>query len=225
MLDRLHKKTYDVFVKPFLKRYLKKERWFTYGKIKLKIYPGVFHPAYFFSTKVFVDFIKTLDLQNKKVCEVGAGSGLLSFIAFSSGAKVISFDINAVAVKGVEENFNRNFSASGNFEIYLSDLFDAVPKSNFDVLLINPPYFFNYAKNERDFAWDCGGNGEYFEKLFKELSGYSNASSQIFMILADNCDLERIKKLAKKYNYLLNLVIEKKVKWEKNFIFNITKET
>ncbi len=224
MLDRIHKKIYDVFVKPYLKNYLKKERWFTYNDLKLKIHPGVFHPAYFFSTLVFADFLKTLHLHQKKVCEVGAGSGLLSFIALLNGANVVSFDINATAVNGVKENFKSNFTGKENFEIYLSDLFDTIPKNNFDIFIINPPYFFNDAENESDFAWKCGKNGEYFEKLFDQLEGYSHPSSQIFMILADNCDIERIRKTAKKHHYLLNLVFEKKIKWEKNFIFNIAKE-
>ena len=223
MLDRLHKKTYDLFVQPFLKQYLTKERWFTYGDLKLKIYPGVFHPAYFFSTKVFVSFLETLDLKHKKVCEVGAGSALLSFIAFSKGAQVFSFDISAMAVKGIKENLQNNFPGKKNFVVYESDLFDAVPKNEFDVFLINPPYFFNDATNEIAFAWYCGSNGEYFEKLFKQLSDYTHPSSQIYMILADNCDLERIRSIAKKHHYSLNLASETKIKWEKNFIFNITK--
>jgi release factor glutamine methyltransferase len=225
MLDRLHKKAYDVLVQPFLKHYLKKERWFTYENIKLKIYPGVFHPAYFFSTIFFAEFIQNLDLKNKKVCEVGAGSGLLSFIALKRGATVFSFDISSTAINGINENLQNNFPEAKNFSVYLSDLFDSVPENKFDLILINPPYFFNDPHDEGAFAWYCGKNGEYFMKLFTQLGAYSMPSAQIFMSLADNCDLERIKAIAKKHNYLLNLVTEKKIKWEKNFIFKVTKET
>ncbi len=225
MLDRLHKKAYDVLVQPFLKHYLKKERWFIYDNIKLKIYPGVFHPAYFFSTTFFSEFIQGLELKNKKVCEVGAGSGLLSFIALKKGATVCSFDISATAVNGIKENLKNNFPEAKNFNVYLSDLFDSVPENKFDLLFINPPYFFNDPQNEGAFAWYCGKNGEYFEKLLKQIDNYSLPTSQIFMSLADNCDLERIKTIVKKHNYLLNLVTEKKIKWEKNFIFKVTKDT
>ncbi|MBL7910257.1 MAG: methyltransferase [Bacteroidia bacterium] len=225
MLDRLHKKTYDVFIQPFLKLYLKKARSFTYHGINLKIYPGVFHPAYFFSSTFFAEFIQNLDLNNKKVCEVGAGSGLLSFIALKKGAAVCSFDISSTAVNGIKENLKYNFPEAKNFEVYLSDLFDSVPENKFDLLFINPPYFFNDPQNEGAFAWYCGKNGEYFEKLFAQLGKYSLPSSQIFMSLADNCDLERINAIAKKHNYLLNLVTEKKIKWEKNFIFKVIKDT
>ncbi|MBA3680098.1 MAG: methyltransferase [Bacteroidetes bacterium] len=223
MLNYLHKKYYDVLVQPILKRYLKKVRIYTYADLKLKIYPGVFHPEYFFSTQVFAEFIQKLSLKDKKVCEVGAGSGLLSFIAFSKGAKVFSFEISSKAIDGIKENLQNNFKDQKNFNVCLSDLFDQVPENKFDVFLINPPYFFSDPSNEGSYAWYCGKNGEYFEKLFTQLGNYSNTSSQIFMILADNCDRERISTIARKYDYLLNLVHEKKVKWEKNFIFNIVK--
>ncbi len=223
MLGYLHKKYYDVLVQPILKRYLKKARIYTYKNFQLKIYPGVFHPKYFFSTQVFAEFIEKFELKNRKVCDVGTGSGLLSFIAFSKGASVFSFDISATAVKGLKENVKNNFKEDKDFNIYLSDLFDSVPENTFDILLINPPYFFSEPTDEGSHAWYCGKNGEYFEKLFKQLSNYSNPSSQIYMILADNCDLERIRKIASKYNYLLKQCYEKKIKWEKNFIFSIVK--
>ncbi|MBA2611894.1 MAG: methyltransferase [Bacteroidetes bacterium] len=224
MLESLHKKTYDVFVQPFLKHYLKKERWFVFEDLKLKIYPGVFHPGYFFSTKVFAAYIQRLELNNKNVCEVGAGSGLLSFIALKKGAKLYSFDISLTAVKGIKENLETNFPGNKNFTVCHSDLFDFVPENNFDFLLINPPYFFSDPQTEDAHAWYCGKNGEYFEKLFAQLARYSSPSSDIYMILADNCDIERISAIAKKRGYLLKSIFEKKIKWEKNFIFKITKQ-
>ena len=223
MLDRLHKKFYDVLVQPILKQYLKKPHNFIYNDLKLKIHPGVFHPKFFFSTQVFAEFIQTLDLTGKKVCEVGAGSGLLSFIAYSKGAAVYSFDINPIAIDGLKENVNSNFKSSENFNLYLSDLFDAIPENKFDIILINPPYFFSDPSDAGSYAWYCGKNGEYFEKLFQQLGNYIITQSQVFIILADNCDLERISAIAKKHNYLLTLNYTKKVKWEKNFIFNIVR--
>jgi release factor glutamine methyltransferase len=140
MLDRLHKKFYDVLVQPILKHYLKKPHNFIYNDLKLKIHPGVFHPKFFFSTQVFAEFIQKLDLTGKKVCEVGAGSGLLSFIAYSKGAAVYSFDINPIAIDGLKENVKSNFKSSENFNLYLSDLFDAIPENKFDIILINPAF-------------------------------------------------------------------------------------
>ena len=223
MLDLIHKKIYNIFVKPFLTYYLRKERWFNYKNLRLKIYAGVFHPAHFFSTSVFSDYINTLDLKDKKLCEVGAGSGLLSFIAYTKGAHVVSFDISELAVNGINENLVSNFKQTSQFVCYQSNLFDAIPENKFDVLLINPPYFFSNPKSISDYSWYCGKNGEYFEKLFTQLPDYSSSTSSILMILAENCEIEKIKSIAKKHSYVLQLMVEKKIKWEKNFIFKLVK--
>ena len=41
------------------------------------------------------------------------------------------------------------------------------------------------------------------------------------MVLADNCEIERIKKIAKQNKICFKLVDEKKIKWEKNFIYKL----
>ena len=99
-----------------------------------------------------------------------------------------------------------------------------MPENKLDLILINPPYFFFDPTTESSHAWYCGKNGEYFEKLFQQIPDYSSASSDILMILADNCDIQKIDSIAKKHGYLLNKLLEKKIKWEKNFIFKITKQ-
>jgi release factor glutamine methyltransferase len=223
LFDRLLQRSYGLIVKPFLDRYLKKERYFGYRKLVLKILPGVFHPAFFFSTRVFAAFIEGLDLKNKVFCEVGAGSGFLSFIAFAKGAAVHSFDINPIAVKGIEENLSHNFETHKGFSAYCSDLFDDVPQRVFDVIIINPPYFFDDPKSNIDYAWYCGKNGEYFEKLFRQLGCYQNDATETYMILAENCELERIAGIAAKYGYRFELVLTRKVRWEQNHIFRIRK--
>jgi len=136
---------------------------------------------------------------------------------------VYSFDINPITIDGLKENLKNNFKSTENFNCYLSDLFDTVPENKFDIILINPPYFFCDPSDAGSYAWYAGKNGEYFEKLFKQLGEYLNPASQIFMILADNCDIERISTIAKTNNYLLTPCYTKKVKWEKNFIFNIVR--
>jgi release factor glutamine methyltransferase len=221
MLKRLYKKSYDVFVKPLLKLYLKKERLFVYKNIRLKIYPGVFHPGLFFSTGIFLEFIENLDLKNKRFCEVGAGSGLLSFVAYSQGAEVSCFEINPKAVAGLTKNFKTNFKTTNVFNIYQSDLFDSVPKSVFDIIVINPPFFFKDATSAEAKAWYCGANGEYFLKLFRQLQSYSNALTKIYMILAENCDIHRVRHIAEIHNYKMDVIFQKRKKWETNFIFEI----
>jgi release factor glutamine methyltransferase len=217
----------NIFVRPFLKYYLRKERTYFYKGLKLIVMPGVFHPGFFFSTKYLVDFIDRLDLKGKKFCEPGMGSGLVSLHALRKSATVVSFDVNPIAVENCRKNFEINrsvFDKGISFEIMESDLFDKIPVQSFDYIIVNPPYFFGNAKDDAAKAWYAGEGGEYFEKLFSQVFSYINSASKFYMILADNCDLDRIKEIAGKYNFGFYLLESKKVYWETNYIFEIKKK-
>ena len=221
MSDYLYKKLYTFLLQPFFKWYLKKQRLFAAEGIKLKIYPGVFHPGIFFSTSVLSEFIKSLELENKKICDVGAGSGFLSMIAYKKGADVVAIEISQIAVNGIIENFESNFKQEQNFKVFRSNLFDNVALDTFDFVFINPPYFFKSPTTAGSHAWYCGSNGEYFVKLFEQLKNFINTDTQTFMVLAENCEVRKIRSIAFDLGYDMVLILEQKKKWEKNFIFSI----
>jgi release factor glutamine methyltransferase len=173
---------------------------------------------------LLADFVDRLPLAHKKFCEPGTGAGLVSLTALRKGALVTAFDINREAVKNCKENFNINkkyFSSNNSFELYESDLFDQIPEQIFDFVVVNPPYFFKDPVDAPARAWYAGAEGEYFTKFFCQVKKYTNKDSQIYMILGDNCDLERIEALAVKEQFVFTLVYKKKVWWEENLIFKI----
>ena len=223
MKDKAHKYIYSLFVKPFIKRKIKKETVLFHGGLDLVVFPGVFHPQYMFSTLFFCDYIAELDMRGKTFCEVGTGCGAVSLQAYRAGAEIFSFDISEKAISNTEENFKLNFTKQkvSKFHLYKSDLFDNVPQMEFDFIFINPPYFFKDVKNEEEKAWYCGKNGEYFKKLFYQLPEHSHANSSLLMVLAENCDIKRIEKLAKYFGYELHLIHKKKIKWEWNFLYSL----
>jgi release factor glutamine methyltransferase len=221
MIDTLQKAYANYFLKPFLKRYLRQERIFSYEGLNLTIYPGVFHPKYFFSTGALIDLLNSMNIEGKNFCEVGAGSGLISFLAYGKKSRVTALDLNPTAVKGLHENLKRNFGHNEGFSIFQSDLFTSVPKGKFDVVFINPPYFFKKVSDEDELAWNCGENGEYFSSLFSQLPGFTHPASEVYMILSENCELSRIEIIAKSHNVAMRLHSEMKIKWEKNYIFKL----
>lgn len=209
-------------VKPLLSAYLRRERAYRYKGFSLRVFPGVFHPAFFFSSKYLFGFIEQLTLEGKACLEIGCGSGLLSLLMAGKKGRVTAIDISPQAVKNTALNFERNKARlSGDHKVLQSDLFDRLPRQAFDVVVINPPYFFSEAVHESQHAWNCGPNGEYFEKLFSGLANYIHTRSEVYMILADNCDIDRIRAIARSHNFNLVVQEKKKIWWEVNTIFSV----
>lgn len=112
-----------------------------------------------------------------------------------------------------------------NIEIIYSDLFDSIKKQSFDYIIINPPYYPKKPESIKENAWFCGENFEYFERLFKQLENQLSLHINCFMILSEDCNIEKIKAIAKKNNLISKCIEQKTVIQEKNFIFKIEKTT
>lgn len=198
--------------------YSAKERDYSYNEISIKVFPGVFHPGLFFSTKLLIEYLSKIELNNKTVLELGAGSGLISIYCAKQNAIVTASDINPNAIKNILNNSELN---NVKLEVVESDLFNKIDKVYYDYIIINPPYFPKNPKNEKEYAWFCGSDFEYFKKLFSQLKDYKPNFNIILMILSEDCDFERINSIANKNNFSMNILYQKKVLLEANYIFKI----
>lgn len=195
-----------------------KTRKFTHKGITVKINSEVFPPKFTISTKLLLKYMGPLNLKNKTCLELGCGSGIIALFAASKGAKVIATDINLVATDTL-----RIAALENNLEITVieSDLFEHVPSQVLDYIFINPPYYPKNPKNTKEYAWFCGENFEYFERLFSQLNTVSFHTT--LMILSEDCDISFIKDIALKNSLQFQLLANHKVMKEESFIFKITK--
>lgn len=200
------------------KIYSSKIRNYKYDELKLKILPGVFHPGFFFSTKFLISHLSRYDLKSKAVLELGAGSGLISVYCAEKGALVTASDISFAAINNVRLNAELN---ECNITVVHSDLFDSIPRQQFDFIVINPPYFAKDPENESEYAWFCGKEFQYFEKLFRQIGDFIFSSTIVLMVLSEDCEIEKIKSIAGKNKIEMNLVKSKKFFGEENFIFQL----
>src|SRR6516225_3937071 len=139
--------------RPVLVKYLSKTRTYVYKNITLVIPKEVFHPGFFFSTKLLLRYVSFQHLNQKTLLELGAGSGLISIYAARKGSRVTASDINPVAIAFLEKNSQCN---GVHFRILHSDLFDQIPLQAYDVMVINPPYYKKKPVSYADYAWFCG---------------------------------------------------------------------
>lgn len=204
--------------RPLLVKYLSKTRTYTYKGITLEIPPQVFHPGFFFSTKLLLRYIAKENLHQKQFLELGAGSGLLGIYAAKKGAHVVASDISPVAIECLRSNADEN---SVDLEVICSDLFDNIPRKAFDMIVINPPYYKKKPSVVSEYAWYCGENGEYFQMLFRDLARYTHAASAVLMVLCDGCDIHMIKTFAEEHFFDLKCVYTRKTMIERNYIFKI----
>ena len=198
--------------------YSSKERSYSYKGINVRVMPGVFHPGLFFSTKLLIEYISKYDLNDKNVLELGAGSGLISVYCAKQNANITASDINPIAVENINQNAKLN---SVIINVVESDLFDRIETKEFNFIIINPPYYPKNPNNDEEFAWFCGNDFQYFKKLFAQLNNYKTQETIVLIILSEDCDLQRIASIANENHFSMNIVFQKKVFGEANYIFRI----
>ena len=214
------KKTIHKILHPFYKKYHfwyhSKPRKYVFKDVYTVVQPGVFSPKNTVSTKVFLDFISGLNVNQKQVLELGCGSGIISIFSAKKGANVTASDINKTALKSL----NKTAIQQGlTIKTVYSNLFENLNKDQFDFIFINPPYYPKQPKNEEEKAWFCGEDFEYFENLFHQLVGLDTNKASAMMILSDACEIEMIQKIAKKNGFRLMQKHQIELTFEINTIY------
>ena len=198
--------------------YYKKPRPYSYKGITTIVHPDVFPPHLTLSTKILLDFISEIELTQKTFLELGCGSGIISLYASQKGAKVTASDINKTALEYLAKASEKNELP---VNCLYSNLFENIPEKPFDYIIINPPYYPKSPESIKQQAWFCGEDFEYFKSLFKQLPFYLSEKNTTYMILSEDCELEKIKSIASENNITMELIFDTKKMAEKNFIFSI----
>jgi len=128
--------------------------------------------------------------KDKKVLDIGTGTGIQAITAAKSGAKeVIAVDINPDAVDLAKENAELN---KVKIKVFQSDLFEKV-SGKFDLIVFNPPYL--PPGKPKDLAWS--GGKEFIERFLKQAREYLLPNGKILFVFSSLTKLKDVEIIAK----------------------------
>ncbi|MFR2610783.1 peptide chain release factor N(5)-glutamine methyltransferase [Anaerococcus obesiensis] len=180
-------------------------KWNFYG-LDLLVDKRALIPRY--ETEILVDLIINDNSNNKKILDIGTGSGAIS-LALSKNlkdSKIIGVDISKKAIDLANENkIKLNIN---NVEFKESDIFSNI-EEKFDIIVSNPPYI-----NKEDFekldnklyyepqnALYGGEDGLYFyKKIIKNAKNFLNKNGKIYLEIGYD-QKDSISDLLEEYGY------------------------
>lgn len=180
-------------------------KWNFYG-LDLLVDKRALIPRY--ETEILVDLIINDNSNNKKILDIGTGSGAIS-LALSKNlkdSKIIGVDISKKAIDLANENkIKLNIN---NVKFKESDIFSNIDEK-FDIIVSNPPYI-----NKEDFekldnklyyepqnALYGGEDGLYFyKKIIKNAKNFLNKNGKIYLEIGYN-QKDSISNLLEEYGY------------------------
>ncbi|PIN89608.1 hypothetical protein COU60_03285 [Candidatus Pacearchaeota archaeon CG10_big_fil_rev_8_21_14_0_10_34_76] len=143
--------------------------------------------------------------KDKKVLDMGSGSGIQALTAKESGAKsVIASDIDEESI---------NFLKKKGLNTIKSDLFSNISEK-FDLIVFNPPYLPRDPRedNESSLATTGGEKGdEIYLKFFQQVPNYLNKNGSIIILISSLTPRKRIASLLNKLNLRKNALSKKKL--------------
>ncbi|MGH7889240.1 MAG: methyltransferase [Thermodesulfobacteriota bacterium] len=183
---------YHLFHKHKLSRTVKEK----VNGIEFLVYPSVFNPVSYYSSKLFADFVSALnDLEGKRVLDMGCGTGIIGIFAALKGANVTAADKNPEAVKCTTENAKRN-NVSSKLIAYEGDLFQPinVPSPSergagvrfFDIIFFNPPYYSKEPKTDFELGFNAGKDLRVIDDFAAAGKAYLNENGIIYLIVSSD---------------------------------------
>jgi release factor glutamine methyltransferase len=189
---------------------------------RLVVRPTVFHPRRFITSEFFASFISRLDLSDKRVADVGTGSGILALAAARAGAAhVTAIDVNPNAALTAAENARANGHGE-RFAAICSDLLSAVaPVPLFDVIISSPPSFPGEPRDIADRAWHAGPNYRDIVPLFDQARRRLAPGGRVYLLVSSDSDLDLFSALIAKARFQARLAAERSILIETLMIYEL----
>jgi release factor glutamine methyltransferase len=188
----------------------------------LTVRPTVFHPAYFLTSEFFAGFIGHQDWTDKRVADVGTGSGILALAAARAGAaNVVAIDINPNAACAARENAGANGLGDRVTAVCSNLLAALAPRPHFDVILSSPPSFPGEPLDLADRAWHAGRDYRDIASLFGQARKRLAPGGRVYVLLSSDSDIEYFGTLVESAGFRWSIVAERSIVIESFIIYEL----
>jgi release factor glutamine methyltransferase len=192
------------------------------ARFRLTVRPTVFHPRYFLTSKFFADFLSGIDLDGKRVADVGTGSGILALAAARAGAvSVLALDINPNAAMAAAENALTNGLAKSIMALSSNLLAALAPRPLFDVIISSPPSFAGQPRDLADRAWHAGPGYRDIAMLFIQARERLASGGCMYVLLSSDSDLNLLGNLVSDAGFAARVVAQRSIFLESMIIYEL----
>lgn len=141
----------------------------TVAGVAVRVVPGVFDPARYFSSELLARAIRSGPLdEGSVVLDLGTGSGILALVAAERAGRVLATDVDRIAVWCAAHNASSR-PVGDRVEVRRGDLWAPVGNERFDVVVCNPPYQVGEPADSLDVAFHAPSSfGERFAAGLRE---------------------------------------------------------
>ena len=180
----------------------KKNAVATVAGLRLQTMLDVQHPRFCPSNKLLVRYLDKLPLQNKRVLDVGTGSGIIGVFAAKKGAQVLAVDMNPLAVQLARENA-AGHGLQDKMQSLQSDLFSEIlPGQKFDYIVFNPLVYVSRPKSFTLSAMNAGNNGDAIARFLEQAKTFLAEKGKIILMLSSDLPLARIDKKIRQSGFI-----------------------
>jgi release factor glutamine methyltransferase len=173
----------------------------------LVVFPTVFHPRYFGSSRILARFVSSLNLRETFFLEVGCGSGIVALCAARAGARVTAVDINPEAVRCTLANAERH---ALRIDARTGDLFSSLGDERFDIIAWNPPFLTGTPATLAEAAFYGGPRFDVIRRFVDSVERHMNRGASVYTILSADIDIASIEDMFRNRSFVVSRVLSKR---------------
>lgn len=184
-------------------------------------FDGVYEPRE--DSYLLLSALQDEELDGKRVCDMGTGTGILAAAAARQGAEVTAVDVNPDALDNARHNLER--AGTGSVELVRSDLFADV-NDVFDLITCNPPYVPGEPELEtvEERAWTGGEKGRaVIDRFVDAVPHHLTETGVVLLLQSSKNGIDETMQRFQGKRMDARLVAEEKIPWERLVIIRAVK--